>query len=270
MPVLGCCRSGWRRKRAAVGCPQPLVSLASRRTPQHRGACDRRADCAYSVIGHPPARLTVRRRRGATRAGGSGDSRGVGVLRLSPTPARSFSGAMSRPAGPRRWQPGHSAKDSRIADGQYMKLSVRQWMHGAQRPASGGCPRSRSPAVLQGSLIAGSVIALAAFNAGLPAARERMVWTDPGSLSAASVARTRRGRQSGVAASARVARPTAAVPGSVLPQTKGEPACGHVLKKWLIPDAGRVLPWQRGIGCSRIQLDVVKQAPKPAPPSSPG
>jgi len=25
---------------------------------------------------------------------------------------------MSRPAGSRRWQPGHSAKDSRIADGQ--------------------------------------------------------------------------------------------------------------------------------------------------------
>jgi len=25
---------------------------------------------------------------------------------------------MSRPAGPGRWQPGHSAKDSRIADGQ--------------------------------------------------------------------------------------------------------------------------------------------------------
>jgi len=25
---------------------------------------------------------------------------------------------MSRPAGPCRWHPGHSAKDSRIADGQ--------------------------------------------------------------------------------------------------------------------------------------------------------
>jgi hypothetical protein len=36
-------------------------------------------------------------------------------------------------------------------------------------------------------------MALAAFNAGLQAARERMVWTDPGSLSAASVARTRGG-----------------------------------------------------------------------------
>jgi len=40
------------------------------------------------------------------------------VIRLNPAAGRPFSGAMSRPAGPRRWQPGHSAKDSRIADGQ--------------------------------------------------------------------------------------------------------------------------------------------------------
>jgi hypothetical protein len=39
-------------------------------------------------------------------------------------------------------------------------------------------------------LIAGSLIGLAAFNAELPAAREHMVRTDPGSLSAASVPRT--------------------------------------------------------------------------------
>jgi len=39
-----------------------------------------------------------------------------------------------------------------------------------------------------GWLIEGSAIAVAAFNAGLLAARERVVWTDPGSLCAARVA----------------------------------------------------------------------------------
>src|SRR6202020_257775 len=39
-------------------------------------------------------------------------------------------------------------------------------------------------------------IALATFSAGLQAARKRMVWTDPGSLSTASLARTHgRGKQ---------------------------------------------------------------------------
>jgi hypothetical protein len=33
---------------------------------------------------------------------------------------------MSRLAGSRRWQPGHPATDTRIADGQYTNLSVRQ------------------------------------------------------------------------------------------------------------------------------------------------
>jgi hypothetical protein len=42
-----------------------------------------------------------------------------------------------------------------------------------------------------GWLIARSVIVVAAFSAGLLAARERVVWTDPGSLRSLRVARTR-------------------------------------------------------------------------------
>jgi len=37
-------------------------------------------------------------------------ARAVGVVRLGSAASRPFSGAMSRPAGPRRWQPGRSAR----------------------------------------------------------------------------------------------------------------------------------------------------------------
>jgi hypothetical protein len=55
-------------------------------------------------------------------------------------------------------------------------------------------------------LIVGSIIGLAAFNAELPAAREHMVRTDPGSLTAARVARTDGEGQSAAVAEARVLR----------------------------------------------------------------
>jgi hypothetical protein len=57
--------------------------------------------------------------------------------------------------------------------------------------------RARPVSGAEGWLIAGPAIAIAAFNAGLLAARERVVWTDPGSLCAARVARIRGRRQSG-------------------------------------------------------------------------
>jgi hypothetical protein len=72
-------------------------------------------------------------------------------------------------------------------------------MHSAERMASGGCPGHRPTAIPEGGLIAGSVIALAAFNAESLAAREHMVRTDPGSLCAARVARARSERQPAMA-----------------------------------------------------------------------
>ena len=63
----------------------------------------------------------------------------------------------------------------------------RAWQAATDGGELPGAPLSGSPG---GWLIARSVMVIAAFSAGLLAARERVVWTDPGSLRSLRVART--------------------------------------------------------------------------------
>jgi hypothetical protein len=82
-------------------------------------------------------------------------------------------------------------------------------MHSTQGSASGrwpGCHAAVIAAAPKAWLIAGTVIGLAAFNAQLLAAREHMVRTDPGSLTAARIARTGDERQSAAVAAPAVGR----------------------------------------------------------------
>jgi len=78
--------------------------------------------------------------------------------------------------------------------GRPVNKSVRPAVEAQRATAGIGCLPGVSLSVSPGRItIPGSRIALATFSAGLQAARERMVWTDPGSLSTASVARSRGG-----------------------------------------------------------------------------
>jgi hypothetical protein len=96
--------------------------------------------------------------------------------------------------------------------------------------------------------MAGSVISLAAFNAELSAARERMVRTDSGSLGDASVARTGGETQSAAAAPAPGARQAAGGPTATCEEVDVAADYGHLC--WPAGQASnlkarraRVAPW---------------------------
>ena len=70
--------------------------------------------------------------------------------------------------GVHRWQPGQSARRSRLAGGQYTNFSVRQYRQSTARMPPGG--RTGRPAAVitaapGAGLVAGPVIGLAAFDA---------------------------------------------------------------------------------------------------------